>query len=89
MMLGARQRSIVASTKRYPPHSPPLKDVEGSLRDAAITVLLVVFSALRATDFERGIEVAEPAKGKMKDDANEHGHGAGYDRARDARRNEK
>ena len=63
--------------------------MEGSLRDAAITALLVVFSESRATDFERGSEAAGPAEGKMKDDVNEYGHGAGYDRARDARLNEK
>ena len=52
------------------------------------TALLVVFSESGATDFERGSEAAGPAEGKMKGDANEYGHGAGYDRARDARRDE-
>ena len=52
------------------------------------TVLLVVFSESRATDFERGSEAARLAEGTMKGDANEYGHGTGYDRARDAWRDE-
>ena len=45
-----RQRSTVASTKRYPPHSLPPKDVEGSLHDTSGDSASRCVSESRATE---------------------------------------
>ena len=62
-------------------HSPPPKDVEGSLRDTSerLTLLVVLASSEqeRWADFERGSEAARLTEREMKNNGNEHGRGAG------------
>ena len=70
----------MASTKRYPPHSPPPKDVEGSLRNAAKDY---ASGCVQRVASNKGEQISSEAAGlSMRDNedgtaTNEHGRDAG------------